>query len=54
MENARHCLGRAVTVEPESGHRKYFSLAQIMSGKEALQLYQQVGGIIEQSRIHSV
>merc|ERR1719322_1053284 len=40
IENARHCLGRAVTVEPETGHRKYFSLAQIMSGKEALQLYQ--------------
>ena len=39
VEGARHCLGRAVTVEPDSGHRKYFSLAQIMSGKEALQLY---------------
>jgi len=50
VENARHCLGRAVTVEAESGHRKYFSLAQIMSGKEALQLYQKGIDIIAQEQ----
>ncbi len=40
VESAKHCLGRAVAVEPETGHGKYFSLAQIFGGREALQLYQ--------------
>ncbi len=38
-EGARRCLGRAVTVQPEEGHAKFLSLAQLFQGKEALQLY---------------
>jgi len=39
VENAKHCLGRAVTVAPDSGHSKYLSLAQIMDGEDSLGLY---------------
>ena len=38
-ENAKHCLGRAITVAPSSGHTKYLSLAQLMQGRESLDLY---------------
>ena len=38
-EKARKCLGRAVVVEPDSGHEKFLTLAQLMSGSEALALY---------------
>jgi len=38
-ENARHCLGRAITVAPSTGHTKYLSLAQLMQGRESLELY---------------
>jgi len=39
VESAKHCLGRSITVAPESGHSKYLSLAQLMDGEEALSLY---------------
>ncbi|KAG0722799.1 putative assembly chaperone of rpl4 [Chionoecetes opilio] len=39
LDGARHCLGRAITVQPESGHEKYMSMAQLMEGREALQCY---------------
>ena len=39
LENAKHCLGRAITVAPNEGHSKYMSLAQLMDGTEALGLY---------------
>lgn len=39
LDGARQCLGRAITVQPESGHSKYVTMAQLMSGKEALQCY---------------
>lgn len=40
LDGARHCLGRAITVQPEGGHEKYMSMAQLMEGREALQCYQ--------------
>ena len=47
MEKAQQCLGRAITVQPNEGHRKYFSLAQLFSGQEALELFKQGIKIIE-------
>ena len=40
LDGARHCLGRAITLQPEGGHGKYMSMAQLMEGREALQCYQ--------------
>lgn len=40
LDGARHCLGRAITLQPESGLEKYMSMAQLMEGQEALQCYQ--------------
>ena len=45
-ENAKHCLGRAITVAPTTGHAKYLSLAQLMQGKESLELYNKAIEII--------
>lgn len=39
-DGAKRCLGRAITVAPESGHGKYLSLAQLLEGREALGLYE--------------
>ena len=39
VDSAQHCLGRAIVVQPEVGHTKYMSLAQLMSGTEARDLY---------------
>ncbi|XP_050730743.1 uncharacterized protein LOC127005685 [Eriocheir sinensis] len=39
LDGARHCLGRAITLQPERGHEKYMSMAQLMTGQEALQCY---------------
>ena len=39
MENAKCCLGRAITVRPEEGHSKYLTMAQLFTGDESLQLY---------------
>ena len=33
MEQAQHCLGRAIFLKPQEGHTKYLSLAQLMTGK---------------------
>ena len=41
VENAKHCLGRAVTVQPDDGHTKFMSLGQLFEGQQSLQLYQQ-------------
>ena len=41
IEKAKQCLGRAITVQPNQGHTKYFSLAQFFGGDEALQIYRQ-------------
>ncbi len=49
MEKAKQCLGRAVTVQPNEGHSKFFSLAQLFEGQESLQLYRQGIKIIESS-----
>jgi hypothetical protein len=46
VENAKHCLGRAVTVQPDDGHSKFMSLAQLFEGQQSLQLYQQGIGIL--------
>ena len=48
IENAKHCLGRAITVKPSIGHTKYLSLAQLMQGRDALQLYNKAIEIISQ------
>jgi len=39
VEKAQQCLGRAIFVEPESGHAKYLTAAQLFSGVEARDLY---------------
>ena len=39
VEGAQHCLGRAITLQPEEGHAKYLSMAQLLEGKESLQCY---------------
>eukprot|EP00090_Calanus_glacialis_P022860 TRINITY_DN3519_c0_g1_i1.p1 TRINITY_DN3519_c0_g1~~TRINITY_DN3519_c0_g1_i1.p1 ORF type:complete len:379 (+),score=147.35 TRINITY_DN3519_c0_g1_i1:51-1139(+) len=39
VEKAQHCLGRAITVQPESGHTKYMTAAQLFSGVESRDLY---------------
>ncbi|XP_005096442.1 probable assembly chaperone of rpl4 [Aplysia californica] len=39
-ESAKHCLGRAVEVCPESGFSKYMTLGQLMEGATAVQCYQ--------------
>ena len=49
-ENAKHCLGRAITVAPEEGHSKYLSLAQMLEGTEALSLYRKGIELMEQKQ----
>eukprot|EP00088_Acartia_fossae_P065902 TRINITY_DN813_c0_g1_i1.p1 TRINITY_DN813_c0_g1~~TRINITY_DN813_c0_g1_i1.p1 ORF type:complete len:377 (-),score=93.86 TRINITY_DN813_c0_g1_i1:195-1325(-) len=39
VESAQHCLGRAIYLQPDEGHSKYLSLAQIMAGAESRDLY---------------
>ncbi|XP_023326568.1 probable assembly chaperone of rpl4 [Eurytemora carolleeae] len=39
MEQAQHCLGRAIFLKPQEGHTKYLSLAQLMTGVESRDLY---------------
>lgn len=39
LEKAQHCLGRAITVQPESGHTKYLTAAQVFSGATSRSLY---------------
>jgi len=39
LDSARHCYGRAVTVQPDAGHSKYMILAQLFTGAEARDIY---------------
>ena len=39
VERAQQCLGRAIYLQPEQGHTKYLSLAQLLTGSEARDLY---------------
>jgi len=39
IDSARHCYGRAVVVQPDSGHSKYMTLAQLFTGMEAKNIY---------------
>jgi len=39
VEKAQHCLGRAITVQPNTGHTKYMTAAQLFSGVECRDLY---------------
>jgi len=39
VESAQQCLGRAIFLQPEEGHSKYLSLAQLLTGTEARDLY---------------
>lgn len=39
IESARHCFGRAVVVNPDVGHEKYMTLAQLFTGLEAKNIY---------------
>jgi len=40
VDGAKHCLGRAVEVCPDSGFSKYMTLGQLMEGATAVQCYQ--------------
>ena len=39
VERAKHCLGRAITVQPELGHTKYLTAGQLFSGVTARELF---------------
>ena len=39
LERAKHCLGRAITVQPDSGHTKYLTAGQLFSGATSRELY---------------
>jgi len=39
LERAQHCLGRAITVQPHSGHTKYLTAAQLWTGRTSRDLY---------------
>jgi len=39
VEQAQNCLGRAIFVEPQTGHSKYLTMAQLMTGVESRDLY---------------
>lgn len=39
VERAKHCLGRAITVQPECGHTKYLTAGQLFSGATSRELY---------------
>ena len=39
VERAQHCLGRAITVCPDSGHTKYLTAAQLFTGSTSRDLY---------------
>jgi hypothetical protein len=49
VERAQQCLGRAVFLQPEEGHTKYLSLAQLLTGTEARDLYRKGAEIITTS-----
>ncbi|TRY79336.1 hypothetical protein TCAL_06603 [Tigriopus californicus] len=50
VEDAKHCLGRAITVQPDEGFSKYFSMAQLLGGQEALELYRKGIEVLTQAR----
>jgi len=39
VEKAQQCLGRAITVQPDQGHTKYLTAAQLFTGVESRDLY---------------
>jgi len=39
IDNARHCYGRAVVVQPDIGYNKYMILGQLFTGNEARDIY---------------
>jgi len=39
VERAQHCLGRAITVQPHTGHTKYLTAAQLWPGTTSRDLY---------------
>jgi len=39
VEKAQHCLGRAITVQPDSGFTKYLTAGQLFSGTDSRDLY---------------
>jgi len=52
VEKAKQCLGRAIHLQPNSGHTKYLTAAQLFTGTEARDLYLK-GVEILQSNIQS-
>jgi len=39
VEKAQHCLGRAITVQPDTGFSKYLTAGQLFSGTDSRDLY---------------
>ncbi|KAI0239735.1 putative RNA-directed DNA polymerase from transposon BS [Lamellibrachia satsuma] len=39
LESAKHCFGRAIEVDPESGYSKYMNMGQLMGGAEAIKCF---------------
>ncbi|XP_065574049.1 uncharacterized protein LOC136036043 isoform X1 [Artemia franciscana] len=38
-EKAIQCFGRAITLQPEQGYKKYFSVAQLLEGSDSVNCY---------------
>jgi len=39
VEKAQQCLGRAIHLQPQAGHTKYLTAAQLFTGQDSLSLY---------------
>jgi len=53
IDSAQQCLGRAIFLQPNEGHSKYLTLAQILSGSESRDLYRKGAEVIA-SRLSSL
>ena len=40
MDAARQCFGRAISVQPDSGHEKYMCMGQLLTGMDAIKCFQ--------------
>ena len=49
LERAKHCLGRAITVQPDSGHTKYLTAGQLFSGVTSRELYTKAVELLSRS-----
>jgi len=53
IESAKQCLGRAIYLQPEAGHTKYLTAAQLFAGTEARDLYLKGVEVLEKRATNS-